>query len=89
MAIEDAFKTPASTNKRQVNFEKSLAYLSSTVGKMSNKLEDDGGLLTLFEETIQELKVAHSSKGVTSIVSTTNFFLLNACHAVSRSMLIS
>ena len=65
MAIKDAFKTPARTNKRQVDFEKSLAYLGTTASKMP-KLED-GGLLTSFEETIQELKVARSSDGVATV----------------------
>ena len=68
MAIKDLFKTPARSNKRQVVFEKSLAYLGNTASKMP-KLED-GGLLSSFEEMIQELKVARTSEGEASFTTT-------------------
>ena len=67
MAIKDAFKTPARSNKRQADFEKSLAYLGNTASKMP-KLEE-GGLLSSFEEIIQELKVTRASEGEATLSS--------------------
>ena len=68
MAIKDAFKTPAWANKRQVDFETSLAYLANTASKMP-KFED-GCLHSSDEEIIQEVKVARSSDGEATLSTT-------------------